>query len=103
MKIAIGSDHAGFQYKGEIIVYLQKLGHEVRDMGTYSDAPVDYPLFIKGLVRRNIERVFGRLKQWQGYRRARYLGLAKNQQELTLKAVTCNLKRLVKIIELSRA
>src|SRR5580704_15552263 len=47
MKIAIGSDHAGFQYKGEIIVYLQKLGHEVRDMGTYSDAPVDYPLFIR--------------------------------------------------------
>jgi len=57
----------------------------------------------KGLIRRNIERVFGHLKQWQGYRRARYLGLAKNQLELTLKAVTYNLKRLVKILELSRA
>lgn len=57
----------------------------------------------KGLIRRNIERVFGQLKQWQGYRRARYLGLAKNQLELTLKAVAYNLKRLVKIIELSRA
>jgi IS5 family transposase len=57
----------------------------------------------RGLVRRNIERVFGHLKQWQGYRRARYLGLAKNQLELTLKAVTYNLKRLVKIIELSPA
>ena len=57
----------------------------------------------KGLIRRNIERVFGHLKQWQGYRRARYLGLARNQLELTLKAVTYNLKRLVKIIELSEA
>ena len=47
MKIAIGSDHAGFQYKGKIIELLKSLGHEVRDMGTYSDAPVDYPLFIR--------------------------------------------------------
>ena len=54
----------------------------------------------KGLVRRNIERIFGHLKQWQGYRRVRYLGLANNQLELTLKAVAYNLKRLAKIIEL---
>jgi ribose 5-phosphate isomerase B len=47
MKIAIGSDHAGFEYKGSIIAFLQKLGHEVKDMGTYSDAAVDYPLFIR--------------------------------------------------------
>jgi ribose 5-phosphate isomerase B len=47
MKIAIGSDHAGFEYKGKIIAFLQKLGHEVKDMGTYSDAAVDYPLFIR--------------------------------------------------------
>lgn len=57
----------------------------------------------KGLVRKNIERVFGQLKQWQGYRRVRYLGLARNQLELTLKAVTYNLKRLARIIELSQA
>lgn len=56
----------------------------------------------KGLVRRNIERIFGHLKQWQGYRRVRYLGLAKNQLELTLKAVSYNLKRLAKIIELNQ-
>jgi ribose 5-phosphate isomerase B len=47
MKIAIGSDHAGFEYKGKIITFLQKLGHEVKDMGTDSDAAVDYPLFIR--------------------------------------------------------
>jgi IS5 family transposase len=57
----------------------------------------------KGLIRRNVERVFGHLKQWQGYRRARYLGLAKNQLELTLKAVAYNLKRLARILELSKA
>jgi ribose 5-phosphate isomerase B len=47
MKIAIGSDHAGFQYKEQIRAYLHGLGHEVRDFGTYSEAPVDYPLFIR--------------------------------------------------------
>jgi ribose 5-phosphate isomerase B len=47
MKIGIGSDHAGFQYKEQIRTHLQSLGHEVRDFGTFSDAPVDYPLFIR--------------------------------------------------------
>jgi ribose 5-phosphate isomerase B len=47
MKIGIGSDHAGFEYKGQIRAHLQSLGHEVRDFGTDSDAPVDYPLFIR--------------------------------------------------------
>jgi ribose 5-phosphate isomerase B len=47
MKIAIGSDHAGFQYKGKIIEFLKKLGHEVRDFGTHSEEPDDYPLFIR--------------------------------------------------------
>lgn len=47
MKIAIGSDHAGFQYKERIREFLQQAGHEVRDLGTFSDAPVDYPLFIR--------------------------------------------------------
>lgn len=57
----------------------------------------------KGLVRRQIERIFAHLKAWQGYRRVRYLGLAKNQLELTLKAVAYNLKRLAKIVELEEA
>lgn len=46
MKIAIGSDHAGFEYKGKIIELLTTLGHEVRDFGTHSTAAVDYPVFI---------------------------------------------------------
>jgi len=47
MKIAIGSDHAGFRYKEKIKELLRSLGHEVKDFGTNSEAPVDYPLFIR--------------------------------------------------------
>ena len=47
MKIAIGSDHAGFAYKEQIKKLLTNLGREVRDFGTHSDAPVDYPVFIR--------------------------------------------------------
>src|SRR5258708_31029170 len=46
MKIAIGSDQAGCECKGRIIEMLTAAGHEVRDFGTHSPAPVDYPLFI---------------------------------------------------------
>ena len=53
---------------------------------------------VKGRVRRSIERIFAHFKQWQFYRRVRYLGLAKNQLELTLKAVAYNLKRLANIL-----
>src|SRR6266511_2025710 len=47
MKIAIASDHAGFAYKEKIKALLQTLGHDVRDFGTASVAPVDYPVFIR--------------------------------------------------------
>ena len=47
MNIAIGSDHAGFQFKGQIIKLLTSLGHSVRDFGTYSTEQVDYPRFIR--------------------------------------------------------
>jgi len=47
MKIAIGSDHAGFRYKERIKSWLASQGHEVTDFGTNSEEPVDYPLFIR--------------------------------------------------------
>lgn len=47
MRIAIGSDHAGFQYKEKIREFLEEQGHSVTDYGTHSEAPVDYPLFIR--------------------------------------------------------
>lgn len=47
MRVSIGSDHAGFEYKEKIKALLTSLGHEVRDFGTFSTEPVDYPLFIR--------------------------------------------------------
>jgi ribose 5-phosphate isomerase B len=47
MRISIGSDHAGFRYKEIIKIHLLEQRHEVRDFGTYSTDPVDYPLFIR--------------------------------------------------------
>jgi len=48
MKIAIGSDHAGFNYKEQIKQLLTQLGHEVRDFGTFAaEPPVDYPVYVR--------------------------------------------------------
>jgi ribose 5-phosphate isomerase B len=44
MKIAIGSDHGGFELKEKIRGLLIELGHEVLDLGCYSLDPVDYPV-----------------------------------------------------------
>ena len=46
MKIAIGSDHAGYQYKELLKQRLLVQGHDVQDFGTDSPEPVDYPRFI---------------------------------------------------------
>lgn len=47
MKIAIGSDHAGFQYKESVKRLLAALGHEVRDFGPNRPESVDYPDYIR--------------------------------------------------------
>ena len=47
MKIAIGSDHAGFRYKELFKSKLSAAGHEVRDFGAHSTESVDYPTFIR--------------------------------------------------------
>lgn len=47
MKIAIGSDHAGFDYKERIKKFLSDTGYSVQDFGTNSNEPVDYPAFIR--------------------------------------------------------
>src|SRR2546429_6980761 len=51
MKIAIGSDHAGFQYKEKIRDFLKGLGHSATDFGTHSEQPVDYPTFIRPVAQ----------------------------------------------------
>lgn len=43
MKLAIGGDHAGFEYKKKLVEFLKKEGHEVKDFGPDTDASVDYP------------------------------------------------------------
>jgi ribose 5-phosphate isomerase B len=47
MKIALGSDHAGFLYKEKVKALLLSLGHEVKDCGTHSEEPVPYPQYIR--------------------------------------------------------
>ena len=51
MRIAIAGDHAGFVLKGIVGERLRGLGHEVDDLGTYSEAPVDYPRFCAACAR----------------------------------------------------
>jgi ribose 5-phosphate isomerase B len=46
MRIAIGSDHAGFRYKEKLRGMLVGAGHQVKDFGTDSEQAVDYPTFI---------------------------------------------------------
>ena len=43
MRIAIGSDHAGFHLKNSLVAVLEQMGHSVVDKGTHSDQAVDYP------------------------------------------------------------
>jgi ribose 5-phosphate isomerase B len=47
MKIAIGSDHAGFLYKEKIKELLEGLGHQVIDFGARSEESADYPVFVR--------------------------------------------------------
>jgi ribose 5-phosphate isomerase B len=60
MKLAIGSDHAGFAYKEAIKKMLQADGHLVRDFGTDSETPCDYPDVIRpvaeAVAREEFER-----------------------------------------------
>ncbi|MCS5491061.1 MULTISPECIES: ribose 5-phosphate isomerase B [Algoriphagus] len=48
-RIAIGGDHAGFEYKEMLVEKLKKQGYEVKDFGPFSDASVDYPDYVHPL------------------------------------------------------
>lgn len=60
MRIAIGSDHAGFQYKEMLVTVLRGWGHDVTDFGTDSTESVDYPTFVRpvaeAVARGDFER-----------------------------------------------
>jgi ribose 5-phosphate isomerase B len=51
MKLAIAADHAGFPLKEEVRGFLERLGHEVVDLGAYNTEPSDYPDFAEAVGR----------------------------------------------------
>jgi ribose 5-phosphate isomerase B len=51
MRIAIGSDHAGYRLKEHLIAVLKDAGHDVDDLGTDSEEPVDYPIYCSAVGR----------------------------------------------------
>ena len=60
MRIAVGSDHAGFHHKQRLLAMLAERGHDAVDFGTSSDEPVDYPAFIRpvaeAIARGDVDR-----------------------------------------------
>ncbi|HZU71867.1 MAG TPA: ribose 5-phosphate isomerase B [Acidimicrobiales bacterium] len=51
MRVALGSDHAGFPLKEAVAAHLRERGHQVSDLGTDSTEPVDYPPFCAAVAR----------------------------------------------------
>lgn len=51
MRVAIAADHAGFALKEVLVSFLRDAGHEVTDLGTHSEEPVDYPALCAGAAR----------------------------------------------------
>ncbi|MCX7703404.1 MAG: ribose 5-phosphate isomerase B [Planctomycetota bacterium] len=60
MQIALASDHAGFKLKESLKSFLKKLGHTIKDFGTDSEEPCDYPDFAfpaaESLTKGEVER-----------------------------------------------
>ena len=51
MHLVVGSDHAGFLLKGELIAHAESLGHTVVDVGSYNEMPVDFPDIARVLTK----------------------------------------------------
>lgn len=58
MKIALGSDHAGFQLKNEIIKHLNENGIELKDFGTYGEDSCDYPDYAEAVAHEVVNKNF---------------------------------------------
>jgi ribose 5-phosphate isomerase B len=96
MRIALGSDHAGFEYKTAIGKFLVAGGHEIHDFGTYSTEPVDYPDFIRPAAE-SVAR--------EEYERAVVLGGSGNGEAMTanrIRGVRCALCWNVETARLGR-
>ncbi len=55
MQLAVASDHAGFSLKQDVAAALRAAGHDVEDLGTYDETPVDYPDFAEKIGRAVVE------------------------------------------------
>jgi len=51
MRIAIGADHRGYAIHNKVVDLVHRLGHDVVDVGTYADDPVDYPDIAAAVAR----------------------------------------------------
>jgi ribose 5-phosphate isomerase B len=60
MKVALASDHAGFELKQQLADFIRGLGHDVTDLGTNSTVPCDYPDFAEKIAA---EVVSGRVER----------------------------------------
>jgi RpiB/LacA/LacB family sugar-phosphate isomerase len=49
MRVALAADHAGFELKEKMALYLETKGFEVMDLGTHDEEPVDYPDFARAI------------------------------------------------------
>lgn len=52
MRLVIGSDHAGWPLKQTVIDHIRKLGHDVVDVGSYDDKPVDFPDIARAVAQK---------------------------------------------------
>ena len=52
MRLVIGSDHAGWPLKQTVIDHIRSLGHDVLDVGSYDDKPVDFPDIAREVARK---------------------------------------------------
>ena len=52
MRVVIGSDHAGWPLKNAVIEHVRSLGHEVIDVGSFDDKPVDFPDIARALTQK---------------------------------------------------
>lgn len=51
MKIVIGCDHRGYPLKKDVVDEVKKLGHQIKDFGTFDESPVDYPDYAFAVAR----------------------------------------------------
>jgi len=55
MRITMGADHEGFELKNKLITYLQDFKHDIIDVGTHNNSPVDYPDFAEAVGKAVLE------------------------------------------------